>query len=48
MFVNLSSPKTMGATVKTVRSNRKACLAGSAVVLVLARNADVVFTTDSF
>jgi hypothetical protein len=45
--VNLSSPKMMGATVKTVRNNRKACLAGSMVV-VLARSADVVFTTDSF
>jgi hypothetical protein len=37
----------MGATVKTVRSNRNACRAGS-VAVVLARSADVVFTTDSF
>ena len=32
-FANLSSPKTIGATVKTVRSSRNAWSAGSADVI---------------
>ena len=36
-FANLSSPKTIGATVKTLRSSRKAWCVGSVDAAVRAR-----------